>query len=79
MPAIKIVILVFLLIILASLASALFHMIRRKGSSKQMAKALTVRIGLSMVLLFMIILAGSLGWIKPHSLVPAGQIGVEER
>jgi hypothetical protein len=70
MSAVKIVILILLLVILASLASALFHLIRRKGSGRQMAKALTVRISLSIALLLLIIFAGSMGWIKPHGLLP---------
>jgi hypothetical protein len=69
MSAVKIVVLILLVVILASLASALFHMIRRKSDSRQMAKALTVRISLSIALLLMIIAAGSMGWMKPHSLI----------
>lgn len=66
----KIAILIILLIILISLGSALFHMIRRGNSGKSMAKALTIRISLSVGLLLLVIIAGALGLIKPHSLLP---------
>ena len=46
-----------LVLILASLASALFFMIRGRDDPKRMAKALTVRIALS-VGLFVMLMAG---------------------
>ena len=70
MSVTKIAVLIILLIILISLGSALFQLIRRGRSGKSMAKALTVRISLSISLLILIIIAGAMGWIKPHSLVP---------
>jgi len=53
----KIFILAFLVIILASLGSALFYLMRDKGGSDRTVKALTVRIGLSVVLF--LVLMGS--------------------
>ena len=63
--------------ILASLGFALFHMLRgssRTGQSKGsgMARALTVRIGLSVLLFLCILLAWKLGYIQPGGL-PVGQ------
>ena len=46
-----------LVLILASLASALFFMVRGRDDPKRMAKALTVRIALS-VGLFVMLMAG---------------------
>jgi Na+-driven multidrug efflux pump len=51
------VVLALLVMILASLASALFFMMRGHDDPKRMAKALTIRVGLS-VALFVILMAG---------------------
>ena len=46
-----------LLLIVASLASAVFFMMRDRGGSKRMVKALAIRVGLS-VALFLFLMAG---------------------
>jgi hypothetical protein len=46
----KIVILLFLLVIVGSLGSALFYLVRDKGTSTRTVKALTVRVALSVTL-----------------------------
>jgi len=51
------VVIAMLVMILASLASALVFMVRGKHDPKRMAKALTVRIALS-VALFLMLMAG---------------------
>ena len=73
----KIVVLLVFLAILFSLGSALLHLIRHKGedSGKRMARALTIRISLSIALLLFIIFAGVMGWITPHSLLPVPATG----
>lgn len=62
--------------ILASLGSALFFMLRdgREGRAKSggMARALTVRIGLSVVLFLCLLAAWKLGYIHPSGL-PVGK------
>jgi len=62
--------------ILASLGFALFFMLRdgRNGRAKSggMARALTVRIGLSVVLFLCILVAWKLGYIQPGGL-PVGK------
>ncbi|WP_225783707.1 twin transmembrane helix small protein [Xenophilus sp. Marseille-Q4582] len=63
--------------ILGSLAWALFHMLRgnsQKGAGKGggMARALTVRIGLSVLLFLCILIAWKLGYIQPGGL-PVGK------
>ncbi len=52
----KIVIVIFLVLILFSLGSALFYLMRDKGGSNRTVKALTLRIGLSLSL-FLLIMA----------------------
>lgn len=62
--------------IVASLGFALFFMLRdgRNGRAKSgsMARALTVRIGLSVVLFLCILVAWKLGYIQPGGL-PVGK------
>ncbi|MBU1817960.1 MAG: twin transmembrane helix small protein [Gammaproteobacteria bacterium] len=61
--------------ILASLASALFFMMRNgkndKAKGNHMAKALAVRVGLSVVLFVCILIAWKLGYIQPTGLPAA--------
>ena len=64
----KAIIFVVMLIILFSLGSSLFFLVRDEGKTKRTVKALTWRIGLSLALFLFLFLAFSMGWIKPHSL-----------
>ncbi|MBN1238685.1 MAG: twin transmembrane helix small protein [Gammaproteobacteria bacterium] len=56
--------------ILASLGSALYYLLRSKGSSAGVVRALTVRIGLSMLLFLLLMLAWWAGLIEPHGVQP---------
>jgi cytochrome bd-type quinol oxidase subunit 2 len=53
----KIVVILFLVAIVASLGSALFFLVTDKGQSKRTVKALAVRVGLSLAL-FLMLMAG---------------------
>ena len=70
MDGIKILIVVVLLGIVASLGKALFHMSSggsdTAANSALMARALTVRIGLSIALFVLLMLAWYFGGISPH-------------
>ncbi len=70
MDVIKILIIIVLFAIVGSLGSALFHLSRGKGDSKKMARALTVRIGLSVILFILLMLAYYAGLIEPNRVVP---------
>jgi cytochrome bd-type quinol oxidase subunit 2 len=67
----RIVVVVVLIGIVVSLGSALFHLTTNKGdspeSSAKMARALTVRVGLSVGLFLLLLFAWSQGWIQPHA------------
>ncbi len=64
----KTIIFVLLIGIIASLITALFHLTRKKDNPKQMIKALTMRIAISLAL-FLIILIGLIsGIIQPHGI-----------
>jgi cytochrome bd-type quinol oxidase subunit 2 len=67
----RVVVLIALAAIVVSLGSALYHLSRgtQKDSAK-MARALTVRIVLSIALFVLIMLAWYAGLITPHSVVP---------
>jgi hypothetical protein len=64
---VRIVVIVFLVFILGSLGSSLYFLYRDRGSgSTRMVKALTLRVGLS-ILLFVLLIAGfRLGLITGH-------------
>lgn len=62
----KIIICLFLLVIVYCLGSALFYMLSRNRSENSMAKALTWRVVLSLVLFLLLMLGFYLGWITPH-------------
>jgi len=66
--AIKVLIVLMFLAIVASLGSALFHLSRSGGDSKKMARALTLRVGLSVGLFVLLMLAWATGLISPHGL-----------
>ena len=67
---IKIIFIILFIIILISLGSALFHLVTRKDQdqSKKTAKALTVRIGLSLFLFIMLFIAYATGLVKPEGI-----------
>jgi Protein of unknown function (DUF2909) len=50
--------------IIGSLASALFFMMRDKGKTKNMVKALAIRVGLSITLFLCILFSYWMGWIE---------------
>ncbi|MFZ1830838.1 MAG: twin transmembrane helix small protein [Candidatus Competibacteraceae bacterium] len=65
---IKVLVVFMLLLILASLGSGLVFMIRDRGQGRRTAKALTVRVGLSVALFFLLMLAYATGLLTPHGL-----------
>ena len=54
--------------ILASLGSALVHLVRGRGRSERTAKALTVRIGMSFALFLLLFVLWWAGLIRPHGI-----------
>jgi len=57
-----------LFLIVASLASAMFYMLRQRDDPTKMARALSVRVGLS-VALFVLLMAGwYFGFFRPGNL-----------
>jgi hypothetical protein len=65
---IKILIVLVLAAIIASLGSGLFHLVKDEGQSKRMVNALTVRIVLSVLLFVLLFVAWKGGLIVPHGI-----------
>lgn len=61
----KVIIIVFLLIILYTLGSSFYFMVKDKGEGDRTLKRLMWRIGLSIMLLVLLYLMFLLGWIEP--------------
>jgi cytochrome bd-type quinol oxidase subunit 2 len=59
----KILVILFLVLILASLGSAFYYMITDRGTSNRTAKALTVRVALSLTLFVLLMLGVHFGII----------------
>lgn len=71
---VKIFIIAVLILIVGSLGSALYYLVKEKERSKRTAKALTTRISLSIALFIFLLIAFAAGWIKPHGVgIPAPQ------
>ena len=61
----KILVAIAFVLILASLGSALVFLMRDKGKSNRTIKALAFRVGFSIALFILILVAYSQGWIQP--------------
>ena len=59
------VVIVAFILIIASLVSALVFMMKDKGKSDRTVTALAMRVGFSITLFLLILLAYKLGWIAP--------------
>lgn len=72
----KIVMVLMLVLVLVALTSAGIFMLRRRqdgeACDRHMARALAVRVGLSVALFLFVLLSWSLGWIKPGGLPTGG-------
>lgn len=59
----RIIIILFIVVILASLGSALYYMVKDRGTTERTAKALTIRIALSITLFLLLMLGFHFGLI----------------
>lgn len=67
MEIIKVLIVVLLVCIVASLGKAMFHLSSGPEASAKTAQALTFRVGLSIALFVLLFIAWYFGGISPHS------------
>ena len=63
--AMKIAVAIAFILIIGSLGSALFFLMRDKGKSNNTVRALAMRVGLSITLFLLILLGFKLGYIQP--------------
>jgi hypothetical protein len=68
----KLVILALLAAIILSLGSGLVFLYKDQGGSRRLVKALTLRIGFSLLLFVLLFVAWAMGWIQPHGALPPG-------
>ncbi|MEY3046947.1 MAG: hypothetical protein RL424_269 [Pseudomonadota bacterium] len=68
MSHMKIFVAIAFVLIIASLGSALFYLMRDKGQSNNTVKALAIRVGLSVALFISLLIAHWLGWIETTGL-----------
>lgn len=54
--------------IVTSLGTGLYYLVKDAGKTKQTARALLVRIILSLILFIALFVAFAMGWITPHGL-----------
>jgi len=65
----KIFVAVAFILIIASLGSALVFLMKDKGRSRRTIKALAFRVGFSITLFILILVAYYLGYIKPTGII----------
>ena len=65
---VQLVIIAILAVIVFSLGSAMIYLVREPHGSKKTVRALTWRIGLSIVLFLLLMLGFATGVIEPHGL-----------
>ncbi|MGH8232258.1 MAG: twin transmembrane helix small protein [Steroidobacteraceae bacterium] len=68
MEAIRILIFLLLAAIVSSLGTALYHLSTGKRDSDKLLRALSWRIGLSIALFVLLLIAWRIGLITPHGL-----------
>lgn len=64
----KTVVAIAFVLIIGSLASALFFLMRDKGRSNRTVQALALRVGLSITLFLLVLFSYKMGWIQPTGL-----------
>ena len=74
---IKFIVLLLLAFVVISLFSGLFFLVKDKGQTNRTVNALTLRIGLSILAIFIIVGAGLLGIIELNPSPLSGQSPIE--
>ncbi len=62
---VKIILSVLLALVVISLFSGLYFVYKDKGNSKRAVNALTIRIGLSVFIIILVIVSYFVGWLPP--------------
>lgn len=67
---VKLIVVAILLGIVGSLAMALVFLVKDRGNGTRVARALTLRIGVSIGLFVLLLVLGATGVITPHGVLP---------
>ena len=67
-PIVRVLVIAVFVGILVSLGTALYQLTRSGGDSKKMIRALAIRVGLSLALFLLLMIAWYTGLIQPHGL-----------
>ena len=67
MLLVKMIVLILLLMVVISLFSGLFFLVKDKGQTKRTVNALSIRIGLSILIIVVIMIAAATGVIEINS------------
>lgn len=70
MSIFKIMVVILLLVIVSTLFSGMYYMMKDKGKSDRLVKALTWRIGISVTLFAILLIGAWTGIIEPHGIYP---------
>ena len=62
----KLIIVILLLFVIASLAISFYYLVKDPSSSKRVVKTLSVRIGLCIFIMILLFVGAQLGLITPH-------------
>ncbi len=63
----KLIVLILLAAVVASLGSGLFFLVKDEKGSPRMLKALKIRVALSIALILLLIVSFQFGWITPQN------------
>jgi len=66
----KIIVIALLIAVVASLASGLLFVVRDQGRGERAVRALTLRIGISLLLFVVLFVLWGLGLVAPHGVHP---------
>lgn len=66
----KLIVVAIFVGVLASLGSALLFLVKDRGQTDRTVRALTMRVGISIGLLCLLVLLWALGLIQPHGIQP---------
>ena len=77
MLLVKIIILILLVFVVASLFSGLYFLVRDKGQTNRVVNALSFRVGFSVVAIIAVLIAGLTGVLKINPDPVTGKYGTE--
>lgn len=75
----KIVVGLMFVLVVVSLFSGLYFLVRDQSNAKRTVRSLTYRIGLSISLVLLLLVSAWMGWIKPHGVKPPANSAIHSQ